>query len=482
MQPLKYDREFVKPKFDELVEYKILKYTFLTPEFPSWIIYRGCGKNKRYVQMRRISKKYAYGKYHSKILKYIELSYYSESTGFNGAPKYILDNWFNIGVLQIYLNDKGKPIPQIPDRNGIKHLILVSFSDSNTEYRLTESYVKNMKSIKTIGYVKLDVNVIKKIPSVSLRGSSIPRTIINDFRYIKRLELTCHKINTNELSHLEELTLQHITIDDITPIGNIPKLSLKGSYISNLSGLNNNILKMECMSFGRDVERFGNIKNIELESISDMTDVELISHIPNIKLVKLNKITDVSSLKNAKYLCLEYLEKVTDVSKLSNVEHLELYMMHGLQEIKLICDMDELEISGCKNLTDIDICGKIRNITIRTWLGEASINLSVLGMYNPDIKYSTNTRKIIKNNTHNLWKQPKNIYTGPRMLDYVLLDKGDFRRINIRNANRLIWYENKKYMNMSHLSGKVGSIALENILGPSVLDSMNDYVQSWIHF
>lgn len=500
MNPLKFT-------LPEDIEFKILEYAFLKQECKAF-----CRKNQHRIKIRLISKKYAYGKYHIDVLKYVELIYYTEQGGFTGitkCPKYFSDNWFNIGILEIYHNGYN-PYPRIPDINGIRHLILKSSIGS--EFHLTEQSIKNIKNIEIYNNVKVDMNLVKQIPSVKLhkyiRGKYKNDNIIDDFKKIKRLELSGRmSVKTNELSHLQKLTLEYVKVDEMSPLGKIPILSLSHVYSDrkepetvkfinsvpftssslNLTGLNNHTLILEQMDITDDtLKQLGkDIQNITLKYLYKVTNIDSIANIPNITLENLNEVKSVKSLGRARYLKLYGLDKITDISGLGSVNHLVLEHMTNLKSIKLACNMNFLHIYVCHKLTDIDICGRIRMIYMVSYsYSDTYLNLSVQGMCNNKIYPPIVPIKIDKIEDINKgWNERigiKNPNIG--VLEYLYLDGVKIASINVKNVENLMWKNNTHYINLSHLSGKVGSIQLENIYEPGILDRVYDqmtYVNSF---
>jgi len=255
--------------------------------------------------------------------------------------------------------------------------------------------------------------------------------------------------------------------------------------ISSLEGLNNNILSLDRMNITDNMlKQLGkNIQIITLKNLDKITNVDALANIPHITLEYMKEVTNVNSLKNAKYLKLYRLNKVTDVSGLGNVNYLDIMFMDGLSSIKMICNMNILRISACSKLRDINICGRVRMIYIMDSFGENYMNLSVDGMSNGKIYPPIEPTKI--NNMGNLQDELRDQsgkkYKNLDSLEYVYLYGKRINNINLKNVENFIWVENLDYKDLSHLSGKVGSIRLQHIHNkpePSLLDYVYNYISS----
>jgi len=255
--------------------------------------------------------------------------------------------------------------------------------------------------------------------------------------------------------------------------------------ISSLEGLNNNILSLDRMNITDNMlKQLGkNIQIITLKNLDKITNVDALANIPHITLEYMEEVTNVNSLKNAKYLKLYRLNKITDVSGLGNVNYLDMMFMDGLMSIKIICNMNILRISACSKLRDINICGRVRMIYIMDSFGENYMNLSIDGMSNGKIYPPIEPIKI--NNTNDIYNelqyQSGKKYINLDSLEYVYLYGKRINNINLKNVENFIWVENLEYKDLSHLSGKVGSIRLEHIHKapePSLLDNVYNYLSS----
>ena len=150
---------------------------------------------------------------------------------------------------------------------------------------------------------------------------------IKDLKNVTSLSLMfCDKlININELmstnSNLNYLDLSYCDINDVSALGNIHTLILKGcENITNVSNLINvSYLDLsECINIA-DISALKNVYNLNLTACQSIRSVDMLT---NVSILNLNQCYNIKNVSNLKHLKTLYIHPypVEGIEALSHVD------------------------------------------------------------------------------------------------------------------------------------------------------------------
>ncbi len=245
-------------------------------------------------------------------------------------------------------------------------------------------------------------------------------------------KLSRESINLTALSHLSTFCLNHLRVKDISPLKDIPELSLFScEVVTDFSMFcNQRILKINRCRGLSDVTSFKSIRTLELSNCVNVTDVRPLKsihdlslfgcpgitdisclgnhhrllicqladnltgydcflHIPHASLVRCN-IKDVSMLRYAKSVYLSKCSEIDDVSSLRNVKKVQISMgrmLFGLNELQAVPDLS-LTFENSKGNEVPREC-IVLSQNKRLQLSSALIGIESLSMFSPKIEHLT---------------------------------------------------------------------------------------------
>lgn len=196
--------------------------------------------------------------------------------------------------------------------------------------------------------------------------------ITNDLLFPKIQELIVdnadHLTDVHNFSHLTKLRITRAHFSDVTPLQNIPDLTIsRCNDIHDLSPLGRGRQKklsiIECDNL-ISVPTFPSLYALHVESCDNLRDVSPLYGIPCLTLLRCNKVNDISKLGNHHKLNISYCSyRLRGYDSLATVRHICLIAC-DISDLSVLRNAKSVELAECKSITDIKPLQNVQRLSL----------------------------------------------------------------------------------------------------------------------
>ena len=254
---------------------------------------------------------------------------------------------------------------------------------------------------------------------------------------------------------LHTLKLNSFKVSDVSALGNVPKLALRG-----LVGV-------------EDVSALGRVTNLTLRDLDDVTNVSALGGVTKLTLDNLRSVTDVSALRDVSKLNLINLPYVRDVSALEKVPKLTLKSLLLLRDVSALRSVTNLTLENLLSVRNVSALGmgRVQKLTLN-YLPEvenvsALRSITNLTLHNlPRVRAVSALRSVTNLTLHNLPRvrdvsalrsvTSLTLHNLPRVRDVSALGMGRVQNLTLnylRNVKDVSALRNVQKLNLENLSG-----------------------------
>jgi hypothetical protein len=279
------------------------------------------------------------------------------------AGKFIIDNYWNIGLTAIEWIIQHEPSPRVlakiletlqyVDQKKLHSVLIKTFNDIEEKYKN-----KNGQKWDFIS------RFVDEFDMINFNKSSCRKLIDICLNFKTIYYLQAHHNSHHNLNHIKVLN------------GYVTKLELSGSKIKKISDINGieflknleSLSLWDCKIEEIDcLRKFPNLKRLSFGSyqysigneIEEIKGLELLSHLEELNL-SYNLVSEIKNLDNLHNLRKLYLSHnlIKEIKGLDNLQNLETLYLDGnkisdVKGLKKLINLGELEISG-NPIIDID--------------------------------------------------------------------------------------------------------------------------------
>ncbi len=173
--------------------------------------------------------------------------------------------------------------------------------------------------------------------------------------YLGTVNVDTSIIDLRTFSHLSSLTISHLKVKDITPLKDIPVLSL--SYcgeVTDFSALSNQreLTLSQCLRL-TDVSSFRSVRKLSLNACPSVSDVSPLKGIYDLTLHSCSNIKDISCLGNHHRLSLAGVNNSSGFDVLLHIPHV----------ILIWCDIEDVSVLRFAKSVTLLHCNLINSIS-----------------------------------------------------------------------------------------------------------------------
>ncbi len=205
--------------------------------------------------------------------------------------------------------------------------------------------------------------------SIKCNSSRSPMKGLPLLRNVEELELlndSRASIDLTPLSHLSLLSLSNVTGSDLTPLKDIPDLTLDSfPDVTNFSMFSNqkNLVIRQCLGL-TDVTSFRTIRKVILSECLSVTDVCSLNGVYDLSLISCHGIKDISGLGNHHRLLLNRVSRfVNDYSCLLHIAHVSLISCN-IKDLSVLQYAKSVYLSMCFYISDVSALRHVKRVEI----------------------------------------------------------------------------------------------------------------------